>query len=38
MKEELNPTTPQEKRIVISIIGWVIDLIILAIRRRKKKD
>ena len=37
MKEELNPT-PQEKRIVISIIGWVIDLIILAIRKRKKKD
>jgi len=36
MKTELNPTPP-EKRIVISIIGWIIDLIIDAIRKNKEK-
>ena len=30
-----NKTTAPEKRIVISIIGWVIELIIDAIQRRK---
>ena len=35
-KQELNSARP-EKRIVISIIGWIIDLIIDAIRKNKEK-
>ena len=35
-KQELNSARP-EKRIVISIIGWIIDLIIDAVRKNKEK-
>lgn len=35
-KPELKSARP-EKRIVISIIGWIIDLIIDAVRKNKEK-
>ena len=35
-KQDLRSARP-EKRIVISIIGWIIDLIIDAVRKNKEK-
>lgn len=35
-KQELKSARP-EKRIVISILGWIIDLIIDAVRKNKEK-
>ena len=35
-KQDLRSACP-EKRIVISIIGWIIDLIIDAVRKNKEK-
>jgi hypothetical protein len=38
MKQPTSNSAPRDKqRIVISIIGWIIELIINAIRRRKAK-
>ena len=37
MKSELNSATPEKQRIVISVIGWLLDLIIHTIRKRKEK-
>jgi len=30
------PSAPEKQRIIISLIGWLLDLIITAIRSRKK--
>ena len=34
---ELNSANPEKQKIVISLIGWIIDLIIVAIRKNKEK-
>ncbi len=36
-KQDLRSAPRDKQRLVISIIGWIIDLIIHAIRRRKKE-
>ena len=39
MKQPTSNSAPRDKqRLVISIIGWIIDLIINAIRKNKEKQ